>query len=523
MARTLYLFKKVKPNLGNNTHYFIRGNALRMTLQNNPDYYVGSFAENSYRIETGHVKLQAQTGNYNAITYIIDEDTETGYFKAYHVSNNTLISGFVDFSVSVDLWASNIFLADFSRIHVTRCNRNLGNGWYDNVQQSHLDPSYYEPAVFNSVNLTRNEALQRFSIFFIADCVIAQTIAGEDPVTSRKIIAMPLTSFFDMAADATNHEGKGYKPIEIATEIISGIYKFDETGWQDFKVNVKSIFVVPYVPAQRLRPKFKSFSMFGEKTLQGYVCDAAIVRNQYNIAVENIQYDYYLGAGFNVKPLRRYINSVDSVVQFIFIISADGLKVTMRQGNHDDDITDAFMLPVTGNAQNSSTLEKIAKAINYGLNAFGNFAGALNVTKPEQALGAGVNAVTGSISQVTEYFGNGGASPASIAPNGDATTTFGWQVPNSSSIDTPVTTITNPFTIFKFTSIRDEAAHARLNGANFDKYISSFNYASAMPLLGTGSLTDTYIVVDDIEIEGVQEDAETFIKSELARGIYYRI
>lgn len=529
MARTLYLFKKCKPNLGNNTHYFGTGAQLRATLVTNTSFYVGSFTENSYRIETGHVKLQAQLSNYNAITYIIDEDTATGYFKAYHVMNNSVVGGYVDFSVQVDLWGSNIFLADFSKIHVSRCNRNIGHGWYDEVPQCYItQTNYYEPAVYPNSILTKALALQTFYVFFVADCVISQTILGSEPITSRKIFAMPLNTFFALAenTDPTSG-GKGYKPIELAAEIISGIYKYETGSLRDYAVSVKSIFVAPYTISPRFSDDFASNSSFGAKTLTAYLCDAFI--NPYTIAIacDDIDYDYQVGAGLNVKPLRRYINAADSIVQFIFNISSDGLKVTLRQGNHDDDITQAFTLPITANAKNSDILEKISFGVNFAM-------GLSNTIKSAVKDRSVYQGVTGVASNVFNILGNGGASPSGLAQQGDAITTFGWTIPNAeppyTDPDNPgqmirptAAQISNPYTILKFKSVRNEKEHARLNGANFDVYISSFSSIISSSLLGSGDLAATYIVVDSVEIEGVQEEAEQFIKGELSQGVYYTI
>lgn len=526
MARTLYLFKKCKPNLGNNTHYFGTGAQLRALLVANAAFYVGSFTENSYRIETGHVKLQAQLSNYNAITYIIDEDTETGYFKAYHVSNNSVVGGYVDFSVQVDLWGSNIFLADFSKIHVSRCNRNIGHGWYDEVPQSAIDPTnYYEPIIYNSSKLSKAEALYSFCVFFIADCVISQNLLGQDAITARRIYAMPLDLFFTIAESTQPASGgKGYKPVEIAAAIVSGIYKYVASSPRDYSVQVRSIFIAPYNLKPRYYDKFESVSMFDTRQPEAYICDAFIEPLTYAVPTTDIQYEYYVGAGLNAKPLKRYIDAGDCLLQYIFTVSQNGLKVILRQGNHDDDITDAFMLPITNNAQQTDMLAKIAFGVNFAFSMAGNVK---KLVEGEYFAG-----ISGTAGQLTSLIGSGGASPASLAGQGDAVTTFGWTIPSadppytdptdpSQTITPTAAEMSNPFTCFKFKSLRDENEHARLNGANFDKYVSSFASIANMNLLGSGTLTDTYAVVDSVEIEGVQEEAEQFIKGELSRGVYY--
>lgn len=525
MGRTLYLFRKIHPNSGNNTHYFGTRWQFLNTL-NASGNRVGVFVENSYRIETGHIKLQSMEGNYDAVTYAIDADDETGYFKAYHIKSNKVISGYVDFEITPDHWGSCIDLADFSKIHVNRCNRNLGHGWYDEVPGSYIDANnYYEPAIYASSKLSKAAAINNFCVYFIADCVISQNLLGQDAITARRIYAMPLNLFFTIAESTQPASGgKGYKPVEIAAAIVSGIYKYVASSPRDYSVQVRSIFIAPYNLKARYYDKFESISMFDTRQPKAYICDAFIEPLTYAIPAQDIQYDYYLGAGLNAKPLKRYIDAADCLVQYIFTISQNGLKVVLRQGNHDDDITDAFMLPITNNAEQVDVLARIAQGVSF---AFG-MAGSVKKGIEGDTFGA----ISSGATQVARLFSNGGASPASLAGQGDAVTTFGWTIPSAEppydDPDNPGQTITptaaemsNPFTIFKFKSLRDENEHARLNGANFDKFIASFASAASSPLLGTGTLTDTFIAVDSVEIEGMQEDAEEFVRSELARGIYY--
>lgn len=517
MARTLYLFRKIHPNSGNNTHYFGTGAQLLAALMATNDY-VGSFAENSYRIETDHVKLQAQIGNYNTITYIIDADSDSGYFKAYHVKNNKVISGYVDFSITPDLWAGCIENATFSKIHVNRCNKNLGHGWYDEVQTSVIDPNnYLEPAIYPSLTIDRRTAQNTFWVFFLADCVISQNLIGTEAITETKLYALSLAEVYGLAASVR----KGYKPVEVAAALISGIYKFNYSSPRDYAINVKQIFIAPLSVVPRLSDSVTSSSWLGELNVNVYVVDAFITPNIYlNQGISSIDpdYEYFIGAGLNVRPLRRVIDAADNYTQIIYKVATDGLKVTLRQGSHDDDITDAFILPLTSNAKIDDALTKISFAINFGLKTYGNARQIFESDAKKRDIYGGVS---GLIGQFTGALGNGGASPSGLNPQGDATTTFGWTIPNAEQTSEDITDISNPYTIFKFKSLRDENEHARLNGANFDKFISSFTAAASMPLLGTGTLTDTFIAVDSVEIEGMQEDAEEFVRSELARGIYY--
>ena len=518
MARTLYLFKKCKPNLGNNTHYFGTGAQLRALLAANPASYVGTFTENSYRIETGHVKLQAQLSNYNAITYIIDEDTETGYFKAYHVMNNSVVGGYVDFSVQVDLWGSNIFLAEFSKMHAIRCNRNIGGGWYDDIKTSVIDPNnYLEPAIYPSLTIDRQTAQSTFWVFFLAECVISQNLIGTEAITETKLYALSLAEVYGLAASVR----KGYKPVEVAAALISGIYKFNYSSPRDYAINVKQIFIAPLSVVPRLSDSVTSSSWLGELNVNVYVVDAFITPNLYlNQGISSIDpdYEYYIGAGLNVRPLRRVIDAADNYTQIIYKVAADGLKVTLRQGSHDDDITDAFILPLTSNAKIDDALTKISFAINFGLRTYANARQIFESDAKKRDIYGGVSDLIG---QFTSALGNGGASPSGLNAQGDATTTFGWTIPNAEQTSEDITNISNPYTIFKFKSLKNENEHARINGANFDKFVTSFADVASCSLLGTGTLTDTYIVLDSVEVEGVQEEAEQFIKGELSRGVYY--
>ena len=199
------------------------------------------------------------------------------------------------------------------------------------------------------------------------------------------------------------------------------------------------------------------------------------------------------------------------VMEFIF--SSSDVKVEVYIGEHTQDITDAFTISLTTNNGDATGLTAITSAlttIGSGAAVAASLAGAVapgvGVLAGLSGIGSAANAVS-QMAQVTH---------GSFIPGGNGWIT--WFITNPSNF---TKTLKTCYRVIKCQSIHDESAHARLKGAVFNIPYSSLGALDTATLLGTGSLTDTYIEAD-CNVMNIQSDAAAVIKEKLRNGIYIK-
>ena len=142
MARVLRLYANFTPNQGNNTYYqySLMRNFLVYTLENLTQIEIPL---DNYRINMGTIKIKKDAitdFNIKNCTYAIEWEkgetiTSTFLYKCYHVRSYEELDYYI-LNVEVDLWGTYIKDADLSNINVTRCNRNIGVGVYDEIENT---------------------------------------------------------------------------------------------------------------------------------------------------------------------------------------------------------------------------------------------------------------------------------------------------------------------------------------------------------------------------------------------------
>ena len=106
----------------------------------------------------------------------------------------------------------------------------------------------------------------------------------------------------------------------------------------------------------------------------------------------------------------------------------------------------------------------------------------------------------------------GKAGTSSSSQNGDAGTTYSLGDANY---------VAHPLYLTCYKSNRDENAHARVYGANYDDYIADVATLYNYSLLGdkTG-FTYTYLAAN-VVVEGVPTEAANYFVEEFKRGVYF--
>lgn len=492
----LYLYKNKTPNIDNNLFYYFTDFQAYLTELGTP--YL-SIDKNSYQINNNVVTAKTDSLNVDvdAITYVIDYDTT--YYRCYHVNNANIVSGYLYFDVAVDYWGSFIAKCSLENIVVNRCNRNIGNGVFDAIEQTNemSVENYYK--LFDRNNLV------------IAYLVCIKTSSGifSDATTS-------LQFFGNYVESLTNVGSLNYAIINHALDLISGVTKI-HYGNNNYTASVLKAFILP---KELVKFKAGGTYTFDTTTIDGsssFSSDGILLAensqidfsndtlHQYEINID-ANYKYYLGTKETGVEIPRTTNGIYPIIKCN--VSQDNIEVYAGFGDNFVNISNAFSVTITTNNSNMTQQEKITKGIatissvisgvaQMSMGGLGWLTGGTTIS----------NAITGLMPQ---------KSNGSYINGGDGITTFfDFQV-GLITTDSPKI----PFKIVKYKSIIDEKEKANRIGANFNIKIADIPSIFNSSMLGTGS-NNTYIQADAI-VKNVCIDAMQTIKNALRSGIYVK-
>lgn len=514
MTRQLLCYSGINPNNDNCTHYFFNSVSRYISeLSNNLEATINL---NNYRINANIAKISV--GNIlteelaSEITYIIDTDGED-YFRAYHVKSFTKQDFFV-YQLEVDLWATYIYKVLFSKIHVTRCNRALNeHGEYDDINIAYTRS---EQNVRTVTDMGESEGFirdDRVWIVYLVEYNVEQSaIFGDQHISATGLYASRLS---DLRA------GQIISPIDRATDAIGGIYKIQNgmdarviQAWilPQFLVNCGGV-TGDYAPQSRYAV-FQSKGREGNYTFNGYIVFPATKYYDFIGNTFDLNFQTFIGTRNNCLKSRRYVNKYMNEIGLYCFMGTNSLKVVMIQGDNQKDLTNDFEVTLTTNNGEVTGIRAVAGVIGKTLTSTLGVVGAM---KKENYYDVAKQVAGGATSQIE-------TKPAisSAVGNGDASNLY-WRTLFNDATEAEARKLRFPIIKEVFRSTRDEEMHARMQGANFDEYISGFDYPLTKALLGTGNhltLTDTYIVATCC-IEGAPIDAKNAIANKLASGIYY--
>lgn len=518
--RKLYIYTGVTPNQDNGRHFMFTDVSLYMAeLQ---PHLLTSISLNNYRINSNVAKLGLFSllteENYDTVTYLIDYDDVTNYFRCYTVLRATLDSN-VNYTLEVDLWATFIKDCDFSKVHVTRCNRQLSEyGIYDEPQSTEraMQTEIATPVNKSWLVSDYNDALAKLDsvyIVFLLQYNVKQAIFGtSDAVTDTKLFAMPLSELSQIYESFPD-----YNVIDIATAYIGCIYGVlgQNNAVIDAQVLQAWILPLPLIYVTGNYVTCKSKTKFTDGTFNAYY-----LRPEYNLTYldftvlpTNPNYVYYFGTVNNGLKLKKYTRNTDRLTCRVQCFTgATTLRVLAMQGEEQKDITEAFEITLTSTASVTTSIRQFAKTFNEALSLV------QGITKQVQKGDIAGGALTGVGGFVSMLDTKPNLNKA--IGNGDALTSYYINNP-------PVASVRNPFVVTKYLSVNDGDKHANMFGATFDYFANSgdaltvFNFAHKT-MLGSGSIEDTYIVAS-CDIDGVPLEAHNEIGRKLTAGIYYKL
>ena len=302
----------------------------------------------------------------------------------------------------------------------------------------------------------------------------------------------------EMGEDDDLPEGKNL--FDWWIELVSGIYSAQATIG-DLDANVLKAYIVP---KSVLTIKTGTVPVFKVKTpsfagtlTPSYEAAPFIFPVRFDIDIDPNK-KYFVGTKHAGVELVR--TTQQATVIYNYIVKQDGLQVIVQQGDRMLDITDAFAVGLTSNDGNFTATERVARTLQVvGGIASGAF----------QIMQGGAGYVTGALTTANALSNAVEQGNARYTQGGDGVSTF----------RTVTGTAESPYYMQTNESIDDEAANARLYGATFNQQVTNINDIFSAPLLGMGSLTDTYFAAE-IRIDGIPAGARDVISADIRGGIY---
>ena len=474
----LYLYQGINPNTARGTYYYFTStqnyiNALPAPVQ--------TLNENDYRYTGGEVRVAMQNiTNAKTITYARVSNAAGEWF--YHVTGVEYVSGYAVLSLMPDLWATYFADAEISEIMATRCNRDIGGGVYDDIE---LTVSRGITALANNVP----------ALSIVA--VMAVGTGTSSILVNNSATYLGLYEFQFSQLDPP----EGVSIFDYAVALIAGIYSAKATVG-DLPAAVLKAYIVPHstlavrvgaaIPQFNSKSIYGSFSVTPESEVAPFSSPVA-----FDLSIDP-NYEYIVGTALDGMRVPRTVRRQRII--YTYTTKQDGITVTVRIGDEVKDISDQFSVGLTSNDGNYTMQERIAGA----LGLIGNIAsGAFQIA----AGGSGV--VTGALSIGSSLNNIARAGKPSYSAGGDGLNTFRLLGGIGG----------NPYKVQKFQSARDEGARARLYGAKCATPLNSISDAFTPALIGTGSMTDTFLACD-CKVQGVPGDAQNEIAQALSDGVH---
>lgn len=526
MARTLTCYSYIRPNIEEGTHYHFKGSAGLSAYYNALRIYSPfDVTLDNYRVNENLIKLKESASvtpaTMSHITYVIDHDEEAHYFRAYHVVNCYMQSGYVVFEVKPDLWANGFFGGGILyNLHVARCNRDIANGVYDTIAKT-KGASY--PVHLKPYDLT----LSQCSVVFVLEYNVSQNLFGGNQITKTSLFALDLQRVYDLVHGA-NVAHDNLDIILKTIDVIGGIHSIGGTiGTAGAQLNAH-VLKMWLVPSNTFAYSDFGVSQIVTKCLMTDGQDTAInnvfmVDTSHTIVEKDMKAllddpaaqwseflpDYHIEVGtlYRATPITRFTK--ETKAYFHFVYTNIGVNVYVEQGLQQEDITDSFEVTITTNNATETSLMTATKSL-------GKLAGGVAAVARGYAKGGYAGAAAGAA-----LYGVGlmatmkDPQPLQAMGTGDGSLTFSQNRADR---------VNNPYYLILTPSNEDEKEHAYFKGVSYDVF-AGLNDIDAAPQLGQTSTPRTgfYIMADAMRIEGMQGANADFVRQEFNRGIWVKM
>lgn len=533
--RQAFLFNEISINSDLHTHVFFSDLERYVNwLKANSASFV-ALSEDNYRIVQGVFKTK-ETDTTQGVTYIVDcnvdEQGRVIYdksYKCYFVKDIKSQSGMAFLELEVDEWGSNIERATLTDFIAKRCNRKIsGGGVYDTPKALGRPNIDYPLGTFNNDLETNTD----WDIVIAVDYVVSKTTAETSKVISKMLLRVHPKDVMKAryGDDWKNVYGKQETPLMMACRYISTIYKSDiGTNLVNLEASVSGIYLVPYQEYLDTYYKFVFKDPYGEVasttdfTLNAFVMGEVLQTIELDIPAkltteQLVNNQVFVGTPLHKTPLPRFTEQEKYKV--IFRYNPDGISVTGYFGTEQVDLTDDFTFPNLSKASDTDAYTITNSILNAGFNLLKS---GLKVKYAEDD-GKRSNALAGLAQASLSPMVSGNAKTETIASRGNAINAF--YLGQARTGGYIITYTQYPFTYSLNPSFEDEMKRAYVDGATFDTDISKnggLKWVEQQEHLGTaynGAPSETFIA-GEVEVSGVPTIAETYIKQEIARGIYF--
>lgn len=546
MARTLNIYTDILPNVDGAPHIF--ADERQTVLDYLAPHLSTIITLNNYRINTGVVRVSIESetsrlsiADLDTITYLIDYDDLDGhgqYWRCYFVHNAYYQNGYIIMNVDIDFWGTfQPFGFECNGYKIHRCNRNIGIGVYDEVSAVNVKYLYDvtpQPLTGESTAMTPTikgnfayASESDLAIIFVAHITVSRNLANTESVNATYLLGIELdrvrTVYQDAGVDTSNIDG-----IELGIRLISGIYGITTGSGIDNDAEVINAFLIP---ANILAGTGKAYS-FVAKTpytsannnlvFQGQILNPYTLYEYVPLPSNVIDLNYECYAGVFDDGLKITKMTKDSSIIFTYAMNIDGLRVTVRQGNNEKDITADFAVSLSGNAEGLDYLQqagwwlkRIADYVSHG----NVMAGAGKSSSYAAAISQGVSWGASMANLLSRDFSEKTKATGTIS-KGDGVSTFYLRA-------TPDGTghfVGWPYYLTRYKSVADEYRHARYYGATFNVNMPDLANLEQYPLLGRDDsakpMEYTYVEADFIGLVNLPRQAHDVIQDKLRRGIY---
>lgn len=531
MARKLYIFDSFTPNAENGIFYaFYSAELFWKYAKDNYSYNVVEL--NNYRINANVIKVKYDENIYgetfvNNKSYIIDadiveteEETIVNYFRCYFVDSYFLQSDYIAFNVHIDLWGTYSHDALIDNTLITRCNRNIGVGIYDDIKATngnleHTEAWHQTDAYWGGIFDTS------VCIVFLLQYNVAQAVFGNDKISKTEMFCIKLSELKEKAV-ALKDEFDNYSSAEIAVDIIGGIYAVTANmGTNDAQVIKAWLCDYNYIDTGRDMSlehgvTAKSKSIFTNGSDMTFDITHVYPSKKYKeITIENYDVNkvYYAGTFNNGLKLQRYTTPNLTYCTY-YIVGDDDIQVIVQQGENQKDISKAYEVLLTTNSATQTGIRRLARAVSGSMKAYTSAMKAYASGGASGALLSGTETLAGMVDMTVDF--------ESAIGGGDGFTTFyqeQYRVFTKGQLLTP-------YILTTFTSTLDEKQNAIRYGALFKVWVPSkqistmLDYVNVNNLLGADNDFNYTYIACQCSISGVPMEACNYIKNMLKNGVY---
>lgn len=538
MAKTLYLFNGITPNIKGHPYFNIKNfaNYLSYLLAN---YSYNTISDDNYRINANIVKISTENLTNKLFTYAVETDGN-GWHRCFFIDTITEQSNMLYLGLSIDYWGTYYLASNVEHLHVIRCNRNIGVGIYDEIKN--VKPNYnfkffdgqalpsilteqkYWPATLRAGTQNTYD-IAKLSVVIILNFNAKQALIGSNKISTTAIFAK--TAYYLQGSHPS------LNILKEEADRVAGIYGIIDDLDNPTQVRDAEVVGAYLIPTELLselgsdndvilRSKFVSNDGATTYSIDTWH-EVVEATKEKQITIENydLKYKFVVGTFRNSGlELKRFTTS-NLIFSYVVEANISGLHVYVRQGDTQIEITKDFMLENIGGTIEETDIRKLRDILSIensivrggmrGFNAYGgggtslygNLAGIFGA-----GIGAG-NALLGNVQNFNVI--------KTAQGQGEALNVYDMY--ELVALGGLYQFVRTPYCANMYESTNNEAKNARYYGANFNEIVEDINNIFTFSLLGTGNYTLTLLIADDIKINNLPSIARQQIENAFTSGV----